>query len=65
LNYGYVSSYKSSVQRQALAVRMSLSFCRLRVFAFEVGERRVRRFVSEPDSEDPLTSEFADHPEAK
>jgi len=44
---------------------MSLSFCRLRIFAFDVGERHVRRFVPEPDSEDQLTSEFADHPGVK
>lgn len=44
---------------------MFLSFFRLSVLAFEVGERHVQRPVPEADSDDLLTSELPDHPEIR
>jgi hypothetical protein len=44
----FLSSWES-VQRQAAAVGVFLRFFRLGILAFEIGERHIQRFVTEPD----------------
>jgi hypothetical protein len=46
------------VQRQVAAVRVFLCFFRLGIFAFQIGEGHVQRFVTEADSDRPYAGQL-------